>query len=263
MGRCLLAVSALGLLGALKFLLSNYLPCTFLIRPKGFAFPLEVRGRSSDRMVLYSIFVEAQYPATQDDTFSCIIDAGANVGYAAIYFARHYPNARIIALEPEAGNYRRLERNTRFYPNIQCLRGALWKNLGSVSLKNPASDSWAFQVAEAANGDCIPCHTVDSLMVANGWKAIDLLKIDIEGAERDVFSSGTSWLKNTRRLYIEVHDGQCPGSAQAVLDALHQFIYALKANGDCLLIDIQAGRRSPPDAGFEGESRSTLSALEK
>jgi len=51
-----------------------------------------------------------------------IIDGGSNVGYASVFFANRYPDARIISVEPEASNFRLLVKNTRSYPNVTRIR---------------------------------------------------------------------------------------------------------------------------------------------
>jgi FkbM family methyltransferase len=238
--RSIQSVSVLGAVGAMKFFLSAYSNRTFRIRPKNYRHPLFLRGRSSDRMVLYSIFIENQYPADRGSDPRRIIDAGANVGYASVFFAHHYPNAEIIALEPEKNNFRMLERNTGCYQNIRRVKGALWKERTTLSMANPQAPSWAFQLTDKLErkGESVNAYTVQDLMADAKWTTVDLMKIDIEGAEREVFLRNTDWLQNTRCLYIEVHDEQEPGAAHAVFAALQQFRYQLKFSGDCLLMRI-------------------------
>jgi FkbM family methyltransferase len=242
--RSIQATSVLGVVGALKFFLSAYSGKTFQIQPKNYTYPLFVRGRSSDRMVFYSIFIERQYPADTASEVKRIVDAGANVGYAAVYLAHHHPNADIIALEPEENNFRMLERNTRWYPNVRLKKGALWKERTVLSMANPQALSWAFQLTDRPDGNAanVDAYTVQDLMTEASWTTVDIMKIDIEGAEREVFLTNTDWLQNTRNLYIEVHDEQQPGSAEALFGSLQPFRYQLKSNGDCLLIRINGSR---------------------
>jgi FkbM family methyltransferase len=253
--RSLLAAPYLGLAGAGKFLLSAWSNRTFHIRPKGYRHSLSVRGRTSDRMVLYSIFVEQQYPVDASDQAKHILDAGANVGYASVYFAHHFPDAQILALEPEENNFRMLEENTRCYPGIRRVKGALWKERTTLSMANPNAPSWAFQLTDQAalNGNKVPACTVADLIAEQQWPRLDLAKIDIEGAEREVFSANTAWLQNTSRLYIEVHDDQQPGSAKALFEALSGFRYQLKVAGDGFLIRLEG--QKPQNAEPESAAR--------
>ena len=189
---------------------------------------------------MYSIFVERQYPVDPSEPIKRILDAGANVGYASVYFARHFPDAEIVSVEPEENNFQMLQRNTSAYPNIRCLKAALWKERTTLSMANPDADSWAFQLTDRPdrNGGNVNAYTVDDLLAERRWASVDLLKIDIEGAEREVFSADTSWLRNTRHLYIETHDEQQPGSARALFEALRGFDYQLRSCGDGLLVKI-------------------------
>jgi FkbM family methyltransferase len=63
-----------------------------------------------------------------------IIDAGANVGLCAVFYANRFPDARIIAIEPEPSNYEMLKKNTAPYPNITTVHAALWKENGPLRL---------------------------------------------------------------------------------------------------------------------------------
>ncbi|HZC80198.1 MAG TPA: hypothetical protein VE222_00515, partial [Nitrospiraceae bacterium] len=84
----------------------------------GFRAPIILRAGTSDRPTFSKIFVDQEYAIDLNITPRLIIDGGANVGYAAIFFARRYPHASIVAVEPEPQNFRLLERNTAAYPNV-------------------------------------------------------------------------------------------------------------------------------------------------
>ena len=192
--------------------------------------------------MLRSIFVEEQY-ALAAGPVSRILDAGANVGYSAIYFARHYPQAEIVAVEPEADNYAMLKKNTAPYLNIHAVQGAVWKDAGGVRISNPTSAPWSFQVESRLNnsGALVPSFRIEDLMKKFDWADIDLLKMDVEGAEREIFTTGTPWLARTKTLIIEVHDAKSPGAAKAVFGALQAYSYSLSVQGDCLCIHLDHG----------------------
>ena len=71
--------------------------------------------------------------------------------------------------------------------------------------------------------------TVDEI-VSRG--AIDILKIDVEGAERAIFERKPAWLSRVRALLIETHDQFVPGCSQAVFDALSSYQYDRVIRGD-------------------------------
>lgn len=184
-------------------------------------YPLTMRPRTSDRFVFEQIFLDHEYDLPSNFLPQFIIDAGANVGYASIYFANRYPDAAILAIEPDATNFQRLAENTSTYPNIVPLQAALWSSSESLVVNNDC-ESWACRV-EQANGsdrDIVPGITIAELLKRCRWSGIDILKMDIEGAEREVFASNyDSWLGLTRILLIELHDRIRPGCSSAVLQA--------------------------------------------
>ncbi|HWY53268.1 MAG TPA: FkbM family methyltransferase [Terriglobales bacterium] len=147
-----------------------------------------------------------------------IVDAGAHIGMASILFAQRYPMARIIAVEPEPSNFAALIRNTAPYKTITPIQAALWRQDGEVTLgPSNAHPKGAFQIVE--NGQQrVRAITMDTLMRETGIESIDLLKVDIEGAEVEVFES-CPWISNARVIAIELHDRVRPGCSSVVTSA--------------------------------------------
>ena len=147
-----------------------------------------------------------------------IVDAGAHIGMASILFALKYPMARIIAIEPEPSNFAALLRNTAPYKTIIPIQAALWRADGEVTLgASNAHPKGAFQIVE--NGrQRVRAITMDTLMRETGILSIDLLKVDIEGAEIEVFES-CPWIRNVRVIAIELHDRVRPGCSSVVKNA--------------------------------------------
>ncbi len=70
---------------------------------------------------------------------------------ASISLARKYPNATIVAVEPEGANVASLAKNTAPYPNIKIIHAAIWNTNGEVTLgKSNAHPLGAFQIVESA-----------------------------------------------------------------------------------------------------------------
>ena len=118
-----------------------------------------------------------------------IVDAGANVGLTTLYFSSLFPGARILALEPEPANHEALRRlvEENGLSEVRALRQALWTE---TTLLEPdwsfrGGQTWSFAVrpAAAAGEGAIPATTLAALLDAEGWDRVDLLKIDVEGAE--------------------------------------------------------------------------------
>ena len=130
---------------------------------------------------------------------------------ASILFALKYPTARIIAIEPEPSNFAALVRNTTPYKIITPIQAALWREDGEVTLgPSTAHPKGAFQIVD--NGrQRVRAITMDTVMREAGIDSIDLLKMDIEGAEIEVFES-CPWIKKVQVLAIELHDRVRPGA---------------------------------------------------
>lgn len=87
--------------------------------------PIYLRHNTSDVKTFDKIFLEDEYDFDPELSPELIIDAGANIGAASIYFALKYPDATIISLEPEKTNFNILKKNSKKYKNICCLNKAL------------------------------------------------------------------------------------------------------------------------------------------
>lgn len=159
-------------------------------------------------------FVDARHAAGQRPL---IIDAGANIGISAVFFALTFPTARVVAIEPEAANFALLVRNTKGL-GVHCLRAALASQPGHVTVRDGGEGPWSFRTEATAAPGGIPCLTVNDLLAEH--LDIDvfpfLVKIDIEGAEQDVFSRNTDWVPRTPVIITELHDWLLPGEGTAL-----------------------------------------------
>jgi FkbM family methyltransferase len=184
------------------------------IRITGYSHPVFIRGgKSSDAMVLYQIFGVREYElATALDSIHFIMDAGANIGLASLYFLGRYPGARIMAVEPDPGNFEICRMNLEPYGDRAILqRGAVWSSCCHLT-PVPFPSEWGLSVRSAKPGEDAPIEAFDipSLMAAAGEEAIDLLKVDIEGSEEELFTPGSeSWLRTIRNIAIEFHGACC------------------------------------------------------
>jgi FkbM family methyltransferase len=176
-------------------------------------------------MVFHCVFCAGEYWfGLPSEPPHVIIDAGANIGMSAIFYARRFPQARIIAIEAEQSNYALMCSNIRRYANILPVHGALWGADGSISIGTDmlpgASGHWGYTVSPEAGP--IRAYTIPSLMRTFQLDHIDLLKIDIEGAEQEVFET-CDWQDHVDSFIIELHDRFRPGCAAPVARALEGF----------------------------------------
>lgn len=199
------------------------------VYPPGLPHGVYLRAGTSDELVLEDVIFRQAYHADLPFAPRVILDAGANIGLSSIDFANRYPSARILALEPEPDNYALLVRNTRHYPSITAVHAALWNHDGEISvsspdLKNETSGNWAFVTHEHhQKGVRVRAVSMASLLEEFGVRTVDLVKMDIEGAEIEVFQAA-NWVHRIRALAIELHDRYRTGCAAAVDAAMRDFV---------------------------------------
>ena len=187
-----------------------------------------VRPGSTDERTFAHVFLNREYDIDLPLEPRLIVDAGANVGYASVWFANRYPQARIIAIEPSAANFQLLCENTANYPNVSLLQAGVWPR--ACHLKIVTHDAqgnflgeWGFRVEETdePGAQTLPAVTLGQVLRDSGQPAIDLLKIDVEGAEQEVFSASCDdWLPRTNAIMIELHDRFRPGCSDAFFSAV-------------------------------------------
>lgn len=195
-----------GLLLAAKSRLANS-PIEATVHAKGIRHPLHLRARTSDGTVFQQIFAGRQYDLDFERRPATIVDAGANIGLASVFYANKYPDARIIAIEPEADNFRMLKMNVSPYPNITPVRAAVWNSNGQASLSDPGWGTAGFRTCETNRcGDGIRAITIGSVMEEYGLDRVDLLKMDVEGAEKEIFEAAEGWIDRVGVIVIELHD---------------------------------------------------------
>ena len=209
------------------------------VQPPGFKHPLYFRAKNrSDIYTFQEIFIRRDYEYDFPRPVRTIIDAGSNLGYAAIYFARKYPKARIICLEPDPENFSFVEKNTAGYDQITAVNKALWKSNDDIVIINPQSHNRGYMVGEQQGDEATTLGAISptSLMSAFNLEEIDIFKIDIEGAEQEVFEADPEvWLSKTNSLFIELHDRMKPLSSQPVFRAVSQHPFMFDKKGENLI----------------------------
>ncbi len=152
-----------------------------------------------------------------------VLDCGANVGLATLFYKRQYPAARVTAFEADPEIASLLARNLRDNGagDVEVVPAAIWTNSGQIAFRAEGADSGAIDgVVADAGGRVI---TVPSRRLADilAQEPIDLLKLDIEGAEAEVLEDCAAALSSVRALIVEIHEFD-PANRRAprVLDVL-------------------------------------------
>jgi FkbM family methyltransferase len=148
-----------------------------------------------------------------------IVDAGANIGASPVYFAYAFPNARVIAIEPETDNFELLLTNTQGL-SVECIHGAVACTPGFIDLVDPGVGSWGFRTSASGAGkptnQTVRCVTINEIYKAHTEGCFPfVVKIDIEGGEHDLFSGSTEWIAKTPLIIIELHDWLLLGKARS------------------------------------------------
>ncbi|WLD93316.1 FkbM family methyltransferase [Alkalihalobacillus sp. AL-G] len=199
-------------------------------RIKGVSNPVYLRKDSTDLETLRYVFYNKEY-RLEDLTFKpkWIIDGGAYAGYTSVYYANQYPEARTIAVEADPKNFTVLQKNTEPYPQVELLQSGLWHKDTFLKVRDVGLGEWGMMVEESeqSDPDAFKAVTVDSIMETYGIDEIDLLKLNIEGAEKELFTHGyEKWLDKVKILVIELHDRMKPGCSEAFFNAIQPYNFA-------------------------------------
>ena len=178
---------------------------------------IELRRLGTDGVTFYEVFNEEVYRRAVELAGPChsIVDLGANVGLTSVYLLGANPNAQVLAVEASPDNWELLERNlaslTREGRAI-VVRAAVWDADRTVTGHMPGPKHYnSFTVSESAESETsegaplVQGRTLQSLLDDAGFGEVDLLKVDIEGAEVPLLRTASTWLHRIRTLAVEFH----------------------------------------------------------
>jgi FkbM family methyltransferase len=170
-----------------------------------------------------------------------ILDVGSNIGASVAFFRARYPSARIVGLEPDPRAFARLQGNVADL-DVMVLQVAAAAEDG-LRVFHPAEATWLSSFdADADRGAIeVEARGLDSLLDDLGIERVDLLKIDVEGAEAEILSA-----------FLGL------GNVGAIVGELHPDVVA-DAEGIVRLLgerfDLQVDRRRPTRWRFRGKAR--------
>ncbi len=188
---------------------------------KEFSFKCYIRKNSSDIKVFKGVFFNEDYFPIIEATrkkgkgeIATIVDAGANIGLSCLFFSLVYPNAQIIAIEPDNENFRAMEKNIEIngFRNIVPLKAGLWNKMEDLYIDHSFRDGKEWSLSLTRSGklrNSIPGITFNHILDKFKLQWIDILKMDIEGGERFIFSDEREvkdLLSKISFLAIEIHD---------------------------------------------------------
>lgn len=176
------------------------------IELRGLDHALEFRPGTPDVGAIVQNLVRHEYGRLPPDFAPrLIVDAGGYIGDVSLYFLNRYPRASLITLEPDAANFELAARNLAPYGGrARLLRAGLWSRPATLRI---CGEFTAARLTEGTGrGEEVPCTTLDTLLAGSEHEVLDLLKLDIEGAEEEVLlNRSEDWLRRTRALVVEFH----------------------------------------------------------
>jgi FkbM family methyltransferase len=186
-----------------------------------------VRTNTPDLEVVNDCLVEREYADVRANDVHVIIDAGAHIGAASMHFAATYPDARIIAIEPQRDNYELMVRNTADLHQITPIFGALAETAGERALGDRGTGNWGYTIVASdeadPTGEIVSCVTIAELLDEYDFGAIDILKLDIEGGELAVLADCDGWIDRVEVITLELHDRIARGCSRAFYLATKDF----------------------------------------
>lgn len=163
--------------------------------------------KASFKSMWNEIFKKEIYEFNPKHDNPVILDIGANIGLSALYFSETYPTGRIYAYEadPEIFDLLTKNINNNGIGNVSCVNSAIWKTDGTISFHNTGADSGFLNMdGDNANTISVKALSLETLLNSHS-DDIDLLKMDIEGAEIKTILSYPEGLKKIDHLFVEYH----------------------------------------------------------
>ena len=182
-----------------------------------------LRNNPSDIQVFTQVFIQQEYNVRIDKEIKTIIDCGANIGLASLFFLSKFPDARIIAIEPEENNFHILKQNLKYYKNVTCIKKGLWNKAANLEIIDNGWGEAGFVIEESPipSEKTIQAISIEEIIDQFHLSEIDILKIDIEGSEEQVFLNASKWINKINIIFCEIHENLKPGLTNKIESQLN------------------------------------------
>jgi FkbM family methyltransferase len=187
-------------------------------------YPFYLRKDTSDIPTYHQVFVENQYAKMNLTTSpKVIIDGGSNIGLFTILMKNIFPNTKIIAIEPDVENFQMMLKNLSNYNNVYLENAGIWYKDTKLKVYDKYNlGKCGMIVEEDLNGN-INAISMNYLINKYSIDRIDILKLDIETSEKQLFSENyENWLPKVKIFVVEIHDRMLTGCGQAFFIAVNK-----------------------------------------
>lgn len=165
---------------------------------------LTYRLNRGDILAVREVWMDEVYELPFQVQTECLVDLGANIGLASLWLTRRYGFSRIVAVEPLQSNVRLLQVNLAQNGIVaEIIQAAVARSDGTARFE-ASVDSNAGRLGDA--GEVVETVSMESVLERLPRACdVDLLKIDIEGAEAELLEDSPRWLPRVRSILVEIH----------------------------------------------------------
>ena len=216
-------IDKFGLLKGMLLYLKIKMNRLHAIKIAGISQPFSLRKNNADTAVFEQVFLQDGYNINIFFEPLVIVDAGANIGLFTILMKNRFPAAKIICIEPDADNCEALKKNLAAYSGITVINAGLWRSDTKLKMVDNYNLKSAMMVEEDEQHGQTQGITIDTLMRNHLIDRIDILKLDIETSEQELFLTNyAQWLPKTKMIIIELHDWMKPGCSKPFFEAVNK-----------------------------------------
>ncbi len=174
------------------------------VKMSGRKFDLLIRTYKGDISIFNEIFWKKTYsiPSNYLKNPHTIIDLGAHVGFTSVFYSLQYPDSKVYSVEASKKNFNILKENVKTFENITAINKVIYPSDGQILFDDSGV---SYNTKISSKGDLMESISMNTLMNTYNIEKIDLIKIDIEGAEKELLKSNNSWLEITDNIIIELH----------------------------------------------------------
>jgi len=193
----------------------DVLTCVQMKNPtSALSWPMQLRIFSGDLFILTEVFFDECYRLppviTHIHPQLRLLDLGGNIGLTACYFLTTYPEAEVCSVEPDPENFSLLHQNiSPFSARATAIRAAVGPHAGRGSLR-PATAAHSISVDFSTHHGDVEVLTIGDILDRLSWDYVDVVKMDVEGSEWEIFNGPLNWLQRTKLLLVEFHGARPP-----------------------------------------------------